>query len=581
MNQKRAGKVMAAAMSVMMMAGLVVAPVYAAGNDPVEVTTANGSIQIDASSVTGASLEGRAYGIFKVMDKYSVGVDGAGNAIYHYGLTDEFEGFTSEKFAIDSATGKITTKVALTVNGTAIPAGTVVDASYTDLSNTNAALVSILARELSVYAYAQNITPTAKSQNGATAGDLVHGWYLVMEIGKGTNSDKGIVATKPILLNVGEDAAHSDVVATMKDAGVTLDKTFKADGGTADVKSDNFDIGDTIAYTIASQFPVYAADVTADGVKFNIVDTLSAGLTLKEDTLKIYVDSVEIPAATLARSVNGQVITINVPGAYVLANQGKSIVVTYDAVLNENAVYNTAAAATNNNQVVLTYSNNPSVQSAGVPGTPDIPGSNGDNELTDETKVYTYAVDMNKMDGAHNSLLAGATFQLKKGNAALSLVKTANTAVDEYRPALATDDAANVVTSFVTTDKEVRFIGLDAGDYALAETAAPAGYSKLSGDLAFTITEGKTEGVLDGTATVSASTDLITLKNDDTNAAAGQIKAEGASNVNLVVKNYEGITLPGTGSVASIIVMGAGAAVVIGGGLYFVLRKKKDSEVEE
>ena len=51
--------------------------------------------------------------------------------------------------------------------------------------------------------------------------------------------------------------------------------------------------------------------------------------------------------------------------------------------------------------------------------------------------------------------------------------------------------------------------------------------------------------------------------------------------VNMVIKNYEGVTLPGTGSITSLILMGAGAAVAIGGGLFFGLKKKKDDEDED
>ena len=48
----------------------------------------------------------------------------------------------------------------------------------------------------------------------------------------------------------------------------------------------------------------------------------------------------------------------------------------------------------------------------------------------------------------------------------------------------------------------------------------------------------------------------------------------------IIIKNFEGISLPETGAMTSLYVMGAGAAVVAGAGLFFGLRKKKEDDEE-
>ena len=558
MRQKNLVKVGALAMGAAMIGSVFSVPAFAANSDgtPTKVTE-TGAISIDASSVEGTKVTGHKYNIYKVMDKYDAGSDGT-NKIYQYKLTDAFKNFTSENFDIDVNTGKITTKQAITIGGTPYGAGILVDSSKSDTRNTNSALVSVLASELAKYAYTNVSKATVTSENGATADGLEQGWYLVTE--SETNTEDGLVATKPILLNLTDKGD----VATMKDSRVTLEKVFTADGGTDLVKEDNFDIGDTINYTITSVLPTYAANVDAASVKFTMTDTMSDGLTPPAaSAVVVKIDGTAVTTVTPA--INGQVLTIDVPADVVLANQGKSIVVEYPCVLNDKALYNSTPDATNNNKVVLDFSNNPLV-------------NKDSKQLEDKTKVYTYAVDFQKIDGAHGDLLEGAKFTLKKGDATITLVKTDAADVDEYRPAVGDETG---ITEFTTSGKEVRFIGMDDGTYTLTETEAPSGFSKLSGPLSFTITGTKgDEDKLTGAATVTSGSDALKLVKDDNTESDGVItaKAENAApEVNLQVKNYEGISLPSTGAMTSLIVTGAGAAI-IGGGLFFGLRRKKDED---
>jgi LPXTG-motif cell wall-anchored protein len=148
---------------------------------------------------------------------------------------------------------------------------------------------------------------------------------------------------------------------------------------------------------------------------------------------------------------------------------------------------------------------------------------------------------------------------------------------------------AQGVDEFTTTDKELCFAGLDAGKYFLVETAAPSGFATLGAPIPFEIkalTE-EDEEAADGeqsgkSQVIVAPNGYITLETAAKADSDGKMPNNGTTgDVNMVIKNYEGVTLPGTGSITSLILMGTGAAVAIGGGLFFGLKKKKDDEDED
>jgi LPXTG-motif cell wall-anchored protein len=196
--------------------------------------------------------------------------------------------------------------------------------------------------------------------------------------------------------------------------------------------------------------------------------------------------------------------------------------------------------------------------------------------------------------------MAGAKFKLYAGDAPASLEGFEGTAL-KLKAAAAEDgaysadkdvyikDAEGSVEEVTTTTKELCFAGLDAGKYFLVETEAPAGYAKLGTAIPFEVVALKADdtNAADGEQTgkskvIVANDGYIELQKADKSASDGIMPADGTTgDVNMVIKNYEGVTLPGTGSITSLILMGAGAAVAIGGGLFFGLKKKKDDEDED
>jgi len=483
---------------------------------------AAGTLVKDTGAVTvGTAKEGVTYKAVKVMDMFNIGQNG-GKTLYQYALTSDFEGINlGDNFKYDSATGLITVKNAQ---------GEFVVIPSQAGNNENASEAAQLAALFAQYAAKNSIAGT--DMPAGTSAELVAGYYVIYE----TSNVDGTVATKPILVEV-KPGDNKNV--SPKDASVSIDKQVNAK------QEDSVSIGDVVDYTIATNFPSYEANVGqfAGGYpQFTISDTLSDGLDFVAPlAITVTVDGTEVAAGddTYTLTPGTRTFTVAFDDAYILTHQGKNIVVSYQAKVNESAVINDE----NNNTATVTYSNNPE-------------DSNSTKTLTDVVPVYTYKFDLNKIDGADDSKLAGAKFEMKKGDQVMyfKVSGTTYTYNSSITAATAGNDYVSVIETVATAD--IVFQGLDEGTYTLTETEAPSGYSMLAAPVTVTVTDADATGDLDGTAVVTA-----------TNATVEGIV--------VTVKNYEGISLPETGSVTSIIVMVVGLMIVLGGAAYLVMSRKK------
>lgn len=516
-----------------------------------------------SSSATGFDATGHTYAAVKIMDLYKVvEADGSTDAkidndkVYQYKLTSALDAtaFTNllddAGFKFDSKTGEITK-----ADGTSIAS----QAGQNENSSDAAQLAALIAQ----YVVANNIEET--SITPGTAKSLASGYWVIYETSNAKND--GTVATKPILLDLRPTDASGNTVTqraiTLKDATVTLDKKVvsgetKSDEGTVA-------IGDTVNYEIDTNFPTYEANAatTFTGAKFELKDTFSAGLDY------VYTDNVtdgvtvKIDGATVTSgytvTYSNRVLTITFTSATILANQGKSVAVTYNATVNGNAVVNKTGG--NNNKVELEYSNNPEKAT-------DV------KKLEDNVPVYTFAFDLKKLDGADDSRLGGAKFQMKNGDDVLYFTVSGETYTLSDKNA---EGATNVIET--VSGEDITFKGLDAGTYTLTETDAPSGYAKLANVITVQVEAVTEEGALTGAAKVTVTNaTAVTDTTGDTEGAEKTTGTTGDSNVNVVVRNFKGISLPETGSVTSIIVMAAGALVVLVGVAYLLRGRKKDDE---
>lgn len=167
-------------------------------------------------------------------------------------------------------------------------------------------------------------------------------------------------------------------------------------------------------------------------------------------------------------------------------NANDTIIVTYSATLNENAVIGEKG---NTNEAKLEYGDKKTISSKTITKTYQIP-------------VFKYT---KKNDGT-NKGLSGAIFTLSKdpkGDNPIELVKITEPA-NTYRVAKKREAEGITKITKVTTPENGSFtiIGLDADTYFLTEIQQPDGYNKLSAPVKIVIKE-------DGTITIGDATNTV------------------------------------------------------------------------
>jgi len=297
-------------------------------------------------------------------------------------------------------------------------------------------------------------------------------------------------------------------------------------------------VGDTIRFKVESMVP----NMTGfDTYTFKLTDKMSNGLTVTEDTLN---ENVTIGNKTLTKdteytvTVNGHDITIEIKNFIGYKDQAnEAIVFEYDAVLNENAV--TAGKETNTANVE--YGNDP----------------NHLNKGTDTVIVRTHKLTITKTDGNTQEKLAGAEFNLFKGNNTTGTpIKFVKTGEGKYKVATASDKTTTETLVSPKGADGVKGIiiidGLDAETYTLVETKAPDGYNKLDNPTTITIEATSNNNGTD----VTVTGDTVT------------------------VENNKGSLLPETGGMGTVLftVVGVGGILAV---LYSFMKSNKKNKLNE
>ena len=523
------------------------------------------------------------YGAYKILDKFYMGNGNDGKPVYQYRITPEFKDFKPVGYRFNPITGAIyvadgereesshgdpgevweDTESVITI----FRRLTGEDGLLTD--NINNGVLSSLAAQLQKYVREKGIEPTVMFEAGM-AYRVVYGYYLILELENGALEPDALVATKPILANVDE----CGVVLVSKDSRVALDKEIIENR--QELKENDYAVGDRITYRVSSNFPTYAADVEASDVLFDFFDEVDEGQIFDNRSLRIFmhqpgvVRDVELIEGTdYVATVSDHRIDVSFPGEVVLEFGGCALQFNYETVLTEQAMVNSDPAS--QNHVKITFKNNPGI-------------NDEINSVEDKTKVFTYGLDFKKLKDDTAEYVEGARFKLEykspdgRIEKTLAFKKTVSAGIDIYTPnASSTDTDA---TEIVTNGREIRFYGLDAGSYKLTETGAPSGYALLRDPIVFTITPvtetvEETKIVMTGTAIIKTTNTVIYDDPDDVTLGHDGV------NANLILRNYEGVSIPETGSVASLIIMIVGGIVIIGGIIFFVLKSKKDRDDDD
>lgn len=216
-----------------------------------------------------------------------------------------------------------------------------------------------------------------------------------------------------------------------------------------------------------------------------------------------------------------------------------SIVISYAAVLNENAVVGSTG---NPNTAKLSYGD-----ASHLTYTPD-----------SQTKTYTWDVDVLKYTMVQNPdqeeqeqlPLAGAVFTLSLKPASTTTTPTPIALIDKgnnvYRVAKSGEN--NTVTQ-ITTDSTGSFTiqGLDSDTYLLTEITAPSGYNVLPAPIVLTIN------------------------------AEGQTTVDNTVVDTVMVLNQTGALLPETGGMGTTLFYTVGTVLVLGAGVLLVTKKRMNT----
>lgn len=276
-------------------------------------------------------------------------------------------------------------------------------------------------------------------------------------------------------------------------------------------------------------------------------DTLSAGLTFKPESVKVYVVNFNEAGEAVTTDVAADQYTVVTTGLtdgctfevkftnlkeIGAVNADSKIYVEYTAILNENAVLGSAG---NPNTMYLEYSNNPNASGEGE--------SDDNTGKTPEDKVivFTYMVVVNKVDGSTGDSLPGAGFTLYKKNSK-----------GEYK-AIGDEIKSEGLTNFV-------WKGLDDGDYRLVETTTPAGYNTMA-PIEFTI---------------SAEHD-IEAADPKLNELNGGVLGTGVVDTGAItreIENNRGTVLPETGAEGTVMFITVGAILATIAAVFMITRKK-------
>lgn len=440
----------------------------------------------DTGSITITNPQGdRTYTAYKIFD-----VTYSGDH-YSYTISDTDAAFTTVKAYADvTANGLTLTPVGKTGKYNVSTGDSFSAASFAQYLKTNAGSLG---------------TGTAFTQvdNTMKASGLTPGYYFV----SGTSG------------TVCELATAKDIQIRDKNEAPQIEKSV-------DDADRTVEIGQKLTYTITGKVPS-----TKGYTKFTyqVTDTMSEGLTFNKD-VKVTIGGEDVTAdATITKSENGFVASIN------MMNYQKQIdapvVITYTATVNDKAIQRNEET----NTATLKYSNNPA-------------DKNSFGQSHEEVEVFSFNIVINKYAADNESTkLEGAKFLLKNAEGKYYKYDAAKvTWVD------AKADATEVITG---ADGAARFDGLQAGTYYLEETVAPAGYNQLTKDITIVLNK-------DGSATIDSASSTLGA---DHSLTAG-------------VANSTGTMLPETGGIGTVIFVALGALAVICAGVFLVTNKRMSKE---
>lgn len=437
-----------------------------------------------------------------------------------------------------------------------------------------------LTTEVLAAAFAKEVAPYLQ---GAVESSFADGKYTI----SGLQAGYYLVKDKDNTLTSVDDCYTAyimqvvrNVTATPKGEKPSVEKKVKENVKTKDTTGDygtqyndtaDYSIGDAVPFKLIGTVPdmsqyakykytfhdtlsnafdrpitisVYVASNKAGTDKMPVTDGFTPNIAVNTDkTVSITVSTDDLKTIKYTKD------TETATGV----QKGQYIIVEYTAVLNSNARVGQKEPG-NTNEVYLTYSNNPNQSGDGAPEEGQTP--------VDKVIVFTYELDVNKVDGADQTKLANVTFNLyKKENDVKKYAQVVNGKLAGW-----TDEAHATV---LTTDSDglIKVAGLDDGTYYIHEIKPLAGYNSID-DVKIVITADTSNGQT-GEGAVS---ELVKI-DVTANGVVGVGNAENGT-ATVTIANNKGANLPTTGGMGTTIFYVVGSILVLGAAILLITKKR-------
>ena len=415
-----------------------------------------------------------------------------------------------------------------------------------------------------------------------TVHGLSQGTYRFIETNRGDNDGYIMDGATTYVFTVNPDGTityngqtEKNITITVNNEKPSLEKSVKNADGSYDNDTDA-SVGDTVTWKVEASVPSNVNELKT----YKLTDTMSAALTWEN----VANADLQISTSPSIELIQGTDYNLTVPedntkgGTWTIeftetgktklaTSKVKVITVTFNTKLNENAKIGSAG---NLNDAELDYSN--AIYPTEDPNNPNNNKQPGEDKITDQAIVYSFQMNVLKVDGKTSAGLEGVKFDLYSYTGE----KTNPTEAD-----LKGADGKRIAQDLKTdANGKIQYKGLKNGTYYLVETKTVKTedgkqYNLLKEPVKVEITveyTTKTETTItkdeNGNVTnkTTVSTDTFT---------GGDTGSDGTFTV--TVKNYTGFDLPTTGGMGTVLFSIAGFALMAGAAFVLLKGRRKDA----
>lgn len=422
-------------------------------------------------------------------------------------------------------------------------------------------------------------TASGTYENGAIK-NVADGYYVIADVTAATNNaDKGsawslgmLYVADDTVMEVQPKTAYPTVVKKVQEDDITTDAGYG--DGYNDVA--DWDANTDVPFKIIGTVPSNIDDYNHYYMKFT--DTMDDYFGQPEN-VHVFVDGEELTAAqftkTVAEGTNDMTIEImDLKGLNLTISSATKVTITYTAKLNATGENKAVIGLPGQqNKVKMEYSNNPNVTGDGTTA----PSDENTGETNEDTViVFTYGLDITKIDGATQEKLPNAKFILQNKAGKYAVVNSDN----YFTEWVEAKDDATVLKTNAAGNFVVLGLDDDTTGYKLIEQEWSAEYNIPT--TPFTV-------VLDATTLFSQTY----MEADDTDTPAEMLTGVTGSvggvddtidndgKVSGQIANNKGTILPGTGGIGTTLFYLIGGTMFAGSGVYLISKKRMKNKEEQ